>query len=146
MGHEPLHVGVGMLDAAELGPVLVAIDDVAVNDSLDTAGHRCIAGTVLVEKAAGAVAESGDSLDQVANIAETVSAKVRSRGVAGTPGIVPDSGGPSQELGEDELKVGIGIHDEPGCERIPLESVDRVVDCILSLILADLPFSRGMRC
>jgi dihydroxyacetone kinase-like protein len=120
-------------------------DDVAVKDSLYTAGRRGVAGTVLVEKLAGAAAERGDDLDAVAAVAERVIANVRSMGVALTAPTVPHAGEPSFDIGEDEIEIGIGIHGEPGRERIPLEPADAIVDRILGPILEDLPFSSGDR-
>jgi dihydroxyacetone kinase-like protein len=118
-------------------------DDVAVKDSLYTAGRRGVAGTVLVEKIAGAAAQRGDSLDEVANIAEKVNAQTRSMGVALTPCVVPHAGEPSFTLAEDEIEIGIGIHGEPGRERIRIEPADQIVDRLLGPILEDLPFTGG---
>ena len=95
-----------------------------MKDSLYTAGRRGVAGTVLVEKIAGAAAERGDSLDEVAAIAERVNANVRSMGLALTPCIVPHAGEPSFTLADDEIEIGIGIHGEPGRERVKLEPAD----------------------
>ncbi|GAB3617599.1 dihydroxyacetone kinase subunit DhaK [Okibacterium endophyticum] len=122
---------------------VVVNDDVAVQDSLYTAGRRGVGGTVLVEKIAGAAAERGDSLDEVAAIAETVNSKVRTMGVALTPCVVPHAGEPSFTLAEDEIEIGIGIHGEPGRERIELEPVDAIVERLLDVILNDLPFADG---
>ncbi|NQX10623.1 dihydroxyacetone kinase subunit DhaK [Microbacteriaceae bacterium VKM Ac-2855] len=122
---------------------VIVDDDVAVKDSLYTAGRRGVAGTVLVEKIAGAAAERGDDLDAVAEIAERVNAHVRTMGVALTPCIVPHAGEPSFELGEDEMEIGIGIHGEPGREKIPLEPADAIVERLLEPILEDLPFDSG---
>jgi dihydroxyacetone kinase-like protein len=124
---------------------VVTNDDVAVKDSLYTAGRRGVAGTVLVEKIAGAAAERGDSLDEVAEIAERVNANARSMGLALTPCIVPHAGEPSFTLAEDEIEIGIGIHGEPGRERIKLEPADRLVDRLLDPILEDLPYGDGDR-
>lgn len=124
---------------------VVTNDDVAVRDSLYTAGRRGVAGTVLVEKIAGAAAERGDSLDAVAAVAERVNANARSMGLALTPCVVPHAGEPSFTLAEDEIEIGIGIHGEPGRERIKLEPADRLVDRLLEPILEDLPFSAGDR-
>ena len=88
-------------------------DDVAVEDSTWTAGRRGVAGTVLVEKIAGAAAERGDDLDVVAGVAEKVIGQVRSMGVALSACTVPHAGKPSFDLGEDEIEIGIGIHGEP---------------------------------
>ena len=82
---------------------VIVDDDVAVKDSLYTAGRRGVAGTVLVEKIAGAAAERGDSLDEVATVAEKVVAQVRSMGVALTPSVVPHAGEPSFTLADDEI-------------------------------------------
>ncbi|QEO13023.1 dihydroxyacetone kinase subunit DhaK [Agromyces intestinalis] len=124
---------------------VITNDDVAVKDSLYTAGRRGVAGTVLVEKIAGAAAQRGDSLDQVAEIAERVNANARSMGMALTPCIVPHAGEPSFTLAEDEYELGIGIHGEPGRERLKLEPADAIVDRMLTPILEDLPYSSGDR-
>jgi dihydroxyacetone kinase-like protein len=124
---------------------VIVDDDVAVKDSLYTAGRRGVAGTVLVEKIAGAAAERGDDLDAVAAIATRVNAQARSMGVALTPSTVPHAGEPSFTLADDEVEIGIGIHGEPGRERIPLEPADGIVDRLLGPILEDLPFESGDR-
>lgn len=120
---------------------LVIDDDVAVRDSLYTAGRRGVAGTVLVEKMAGAAAERGDSLQGVLDVATRVRDNVRTLGVALSPCTVPHVGEPSFELGPDEIELGIGIHGEPGREKIALEPADAVVDRLLGPVLEDLPFT-----
>ena len=122
---------------------IVTNDDVAVQDSLYTAGRRGVAGTVLVEKIAGAAADRGDDLDAVTAIAEKVNANVRSIGVALTAGTVPHAGVPGFDLPEDEVEFGVGIHGEPGRERIKLEPADRLTDRMMAAVLEDLPFSAG---
>ncbi len=124
---------------------VIVNDDVAVKDSLYTAGRRGVAGTVLIEKIAGAAAERGDDLDAVTAIAERVNARVRSMGVALTAPTVPHAGEPSFTIGDDEIEIGIGIHGEPGRERIGLEPADAIVDRILGPILEDLPFESGQK-
>ncbi|WP_353814061.1 dihydroxyacetone kinase subunit DhaK [Agromyces sp. SYSU T00266] len=124
---------------------VVTNDDVAVKDSLYTAGRRGVGGTVLVEKIAGAAADRGDGLDQVAEIAERVNANARSMGMALTPCIVPHAGEPSFTLAEDEVEIGIGIHGEPGRERIKLEPADAIVDRLITPIIEDLPYASGDR-
>jgi dihydroxyacetone kinase-like protein len=135
------------LAAADGIDVLTVIvdDDVAVKDSLFTAGRRGVAGTVLVEKIAGAAAERGDDLAAVAAIATRVNSVTRSMGVALTPSVVPHAGEPSFTLADDEIEIGIGIHGEPGRERIAIEPADAIVDRILAPILEDLPFASGDR-
>ena len=122
---------------------VIVNDDVAVKDSLYTAGRRGVAGTVLVEKMAGAAAERGDNLAQVTAVAERVISQVRSMGVALAPCIVPHAGEPSFTLADDEIEIGVGIHGEPGRERINMVPADAIVDRLLEPILTDIPFVKG---
>ncbi len=124
---------------------IVVNDDVAVEDSTWTAGRRGVAGTVLVEKIAGAAAQRGDDLDSVLAIAEKVNSQVRSMGVALTACTVPHVGKPSFDLPEDEIEIGIGIHGEPGRERIPLASADEITDKLVDAILEDLKPAAGSK-
>lgn len=118
-------------------------DDVAVEDSLYTAGRRGVAGTVLVEKIAGAAAERGDSLDAVEAVGKKVVANVRSMGLALTPCTVPHAGKPSFELAEDEIEIGIGIHGEPGRRRVGLEPADALTEHLLAPVVEDLGIGSG---
>lgn len=118
-------------------------DDVAVRDSTFTAGRRGVGATVLAEKIAGAAAERGDSLGTVAQVATRVNAQARSMGLALTSCTVPSAGKPTFELGADEMELGIGIHGEPGRERLPLESASGIVSRLVEPVLEDLPFERG---
>jgi len=118
-------------------------DDVAVEDSLYTAGRRGVGGTVLVEKIAGASAQRGDDLDGVTAIAERVVANVRTMGVALSGCTVPHAGTPSFELAENEIEIGIGIHGEPGRHKIAMESADAITDRLLEPVLEDLALASG---
>ncbi|MEV8150726.1 dihydroxyacetone kinase subunit DhaK [Arthrobacter sp. NPDC080073] len=118
-------------------------DDVAVEDSLYTAGRRGVGGTVLVEKIAGAAAERGDSLEAVAGVAEGVVRNVRTMGVALSGSIVPHAGVPSFELADDEIEIGIGIHGEPGRHRIAMEGADAITRRLLDPVLEDLGIKAG---
>ncbi len=124
---------------------VVIDDDVAVKDSLYTAGRRGVGGTVLLEKIAGAAAERGDGLDAVEAIAKRVVGNVRSMGMALTAPTVPHVGEPSFDLPDNEMEVGIGIHGEPGRARMPVENADGIVRRLLEPILEDLPFQDGDR-
>ncbi len=137
----------GELAAAEGIEVrsVVVDDDVAVQDSLHTAGRRGVGGTVLIEKLIGALAEEGGTLAQVEALATRANESVRSMGMALTPCTVPQAGRPTFELGPDEMELGIGIHGEPGRRRMAAEPADRVVDRLLEPILGDLPFGVGDR-
>src|SRR5699024_4574259 len=117
---------------------VVVNDDVAVQDSLYTAGRRGVAGTVLVEKIAGAAAERGDDLATVHEIATRVNAGLRSMGVALTPCTVAHAVKPSFDLGEDDIETGTGIHGEPGRERIPAARADEITDHLLTAVADDL--------
>ncbi|GAB2538227.1 dihydroxyacetone kinase subunit DhaK [Brachybacterium huguangmaarense] len=118
---------------------VVTNDDVAVEDSTYTAGRRGVAGTLLVEKIAGAAAEEGRSLDEVAEIAERVNASARSMGIALSGVTVPGSEKPSFTLADDEVEIGIGIHGEPGRRREKAATADVIAERLLEPILAELP-------
>jgi phosphoenolpyruvate---glycerone phosphotransferase subunit DhaK len=122
---------------------VVTDDDVAVQDSLYTVGRRGVGVTVLVEKIAGAAAEQGRSLAEVADVARAVNAAGRSMGMALTSCTVPAAGKPTFDLPEDQMEVGIGIHGEPGRRRVPLAPASDVADMLLEPILGDLEFSGG---
>jgi len=123
--------------------VVVTDDDVAVQDSLYTAGRRGVGVTVLVEKLAGAAAEEGRSLAQVADIAKRVDANGRSMGMALTSCTVPAAGRPTFDLPDDEMEIGIGIHGEPGRRRVPLAPAREVAEMLLEPVLADLDMTGG---
>jgi dihydroxyacetone kinase-like protein len=124
---------------------VVIADDVAVQDSLYTAGRRGVGGTVLAEKIVGAAAEAGKDLAAVKELCERVNANVRSMGMALTSCTVPSAGKPTFEIGEDEMEIGIGIHGEPGRERRKLASADEITDTLATAVLDDLPFRSGDR-
>ena len=134
------------LAAAETGVEVVSVitdDDVAVQDSLYTAGRRGVGVTVLLEKIAGAAAEQGRSLPEVADVAKRVAANGRSMGMALTSCTVPAAGKPTFELGEDEMEIGIGIHGEPGRRRLPLAPARTIAELLVEPIVSDLPFAGG---
>ncbi|MCP3031690.1 dihydroxyacetone kinase subunit DhaK [Halobacillus sp. A1] len=122
---------------------IVVNDDVAVEDSSFTTGRRGIAGTIFVHKIAGAKAAAGGSLQEVKNIAEKVTANVRSMGVALTPCTVPAAGKPSFVLEDDEMEIGIGIHGEPGIERKRVTSADEIAEELTNKVLEDIEFNTG---
>jgi dihydroxyacetone kinase-like protein len=122
---------------------VVTNDDVAVEDSLYTAGRRGVGVTVLLEKICGAAAETGRDLSSVASIGRRVNRLGRSMGIALTSCTVPAAGRPTFELAEDQMEVGIGIHGEPGRQRVPLESAADIAERLVDPILRDLPFHRG---
>lgn len=122
---------------------VVTNDDVAVQDSLYTAGRRGVGVTVLAEKMTGAAAEQRRSLKEVAEVCRKVNALGRSMGMALTSCTVPHAGKPTFELPEDEMEIGIGIHGEPGRKRLKVASAAEIAEMLTRPILEDLPFKSG---
>ncbi|MBP8672538.1 MAG: dihydroxyacetone kinase subunit DhaK [Synergistales bacterium] len=137
-------IAVDLLTAEDYSVEQVVIaDDVAVKDSLYTAGRRGVGGTVFAEKIVGAKAEEGASLEELKELCEKVSNDVRSMGVALTSPTVPASGKPTFEIATDEMEIGIGIHGEPGRERVKLRTAKEIVEVMAKAIVEDLPFLAG---
>jgi dihydroxyacetone kinase-like protein len=113
-------------------------DDVAVTDSLYTAGRRGTGGTLFVEKIAGAAAEEGAPLERVADLARRVNENSRSFGVALSAVITPAKGSPTFDLPPGELELGIGIHGEPGRERRAMMTSHEIADAAVEAIVDDL--------
>jgi dihydroxyacetone kinase-like protein len=118
-------------------------DDVAVKDSLYTAGRRGVGGTVVTEKIVGAMAELGAILEEVAEICRVCNANVLTMGMALTSCAVPAAGKPTFDLGDDEMEFGVGIHGEPGRERMKLKPAAEIVGMMGKAIVEDLPFESG---
>jgi phosphoenolpyruvate---glycerone phosphotransferase subunit DhaK len=143
-------------DAADEGITVESVlidDDVAVQDSLYTAGRRGVGATVLAEKLAGASAERGDDVATVAGVARRVNERSRSFGVALSSCIPPASGQPIFDLPPGEMEVGIGIHGEPGRRREALGTARHIADLMVEAVVSDLdppagaevlPFVNGM--
>jgi phosphoenolpyruvate---glycerone phosphotransferase subunit DhaK len=122
---------------------VVTDDDVAVQDSLYTAGRRGVGVTVLLEKIVGAAAEEGRDLKAVADVARKVDANGRSMGMALTSCTVPAAGRPTFDLPDDQMEIGIGIHGEPGRRRVPLAPAREVAEMLVEPIIKDLDFTGG---
>ena len=122
---------------------VVTNDDVAVQDSLYTAGRRGVGVTVLLEKIVGGFAETGAPLDKVAALARKVNEQGRSMGMALTSCTVPTAGKPTFELGEDEMEIGIGIHGEPGRRRVKLASAAEITEMLAGPVIEDLGLKSG---
>lgn len=116
---------------------VVVADDVAVADSLYTAGRRGTGTTVLLEKIVGAAAEQGHDLDTVHALAERIAASGRSMGIALSGATVPAAGSPTFELADDEIEWGVGIHGEPGRERQPLAPMPELAERLVGPLVAD---------
>jgi dihydroxyacetone kinase-like protein len=122
---------------------VVIDDDVAVKDSLYTAGRRGVGATVLAEKLTGAAAEAGRPLSEVAEICRKANGWGRSMGMALTSCAVPHVGKPTFDLPDDEMEIGIGIHGEPGRTRMKLKSADDITEMLMEPILSDIPYKAG---
>jgi len=131
-------------EGIEVTSVVIA-DDVAVQDSLYTAGRRGVGGTVLAEKIVGAAAEEGQDLAAVTALCQRVQDNVRSMGMALTSCTVPAAGKPTFEIGDDEMEIGVGIHGEPGRERRAFASADEITETLLSAVLDDGVVTSGDR-
>ncbi|MFI0943405.1 dihydroxyacetone kinase subunit DhaK [Streptomyces sp. NPDC021020] len=124
-------------EGVQVATVLVD-DDVAVTDSTYTAGRRGTGATLFVEKIAGAAAEEGAALDRVASLARQVNASARSFGVALSACSTPAKGGPTFDLPDGELELGVGIHGEPGRERRAMMTSGEIADAAVEAVVSDL--------
>jgi dihydroxyacetone kinase-like protein len=122
---------------------VVTNDDVAVQNSLYTAGRRGVGVTVLLEKIVGGFAETGAPLNQVAALGRKVNEQGRSMGMALTSCTVPSAGKPTFDLGDDEMEIGIGIHGEPGRRRVKLAPAAEIVEMLVTPIMEDLGLKAG---
>jgi len=129
-------------DGIEVQSVLTD-DDVAVENSLYTAGRRGVGLTVLMEKLLGAAAEQRMSLTEVQQLGNLIRHTGRSMGMALTPCTVPHAGKPSFELPDDEIELGIGIHGEPGRRRVKFASADDITEMLMEPVINDIPFKKG---
>ena len=125
--------------------IVVVADDVALRDVVPPERRRGIAGTVLVHKVAGAAAEAGMPLAEVARLAQAAAGALGTMGVALGAGTVPAAGTPGFTLGESEIELGLGIHGEKGVERTTLQPADHLVDTLLTTIVSDSHLAEGAR-
>lgn len=120
--------------------IVVVKDDVAVPDRQGATGRRGIAGTIFVHKIAGAKAEAGGTLDEVAAVAQKAIDNVRTMGMSMTSCTIPAVGKPGFELGENEIEIGMGIHGEPGIEKTEVKSAKEIAAVLLEKILDDYDY------
>ncbi len=113
-------------------------DDCAVINSTYTEGRRGVAGTVIVEKCVGSLAETGADLQACKALGDKVNGRTASIGVALTSCTVPAAGKPTFDISDDEIEMGVGIHGEPGRRREPMRALDAIVKDAVDAILTDL--------
>jgi len=122
---------------------VVMNDDVAVKDSLYTAGRRGVGATVIAEKITGAAAELKWPLAEVARICRKVNNLGRTMGMALTSCTVPAAGKPTFELPDNEIEIGIGIHGEPGRYRTEIKTASEITEILTKPIIDDLGLKKG---
>lgn len=120
---------------------VVVKDDVAVPDSTFSAGRRGIAGTVLVHKIAGAMAEKGEPLEEVKRVAEKAISRVRTIGMSMSACTLPGLDKPGFVVGEGEIEIGMGIHGEPGIEKAEMKTSKELSKILLDYLLKDYDFT-----
>lgn len=127
--------------AAEMLPfehaTVLTSDDCAVINSTYTTGRRGVAGTVIVEKCVGSLAETGANLQACKALGDKVNHRTASIGVALTSCTVPANGKPTFDISETELEMGVGIHGEPGRRREAMRDADAIVANMVAAIVAD---------
>ena len=123
-------------DGIKTKKVIVA-DDIASASEAEKSKRRGIAGMIFVFKVAGAIAETGASLDDVFKTASETNNNIRTLGVALSPCILPEAGKPTFEISDDEIEIGMGIHGEPGIKREKLKPANDLVDDLYKRIIED---------
>ena len=116
---------------------VIVADDIASASEEEKLKRRGIAGMIFVFKIAGAIAETGASLDDVFKTTTEVNSSIRTLGVALSPCILPEVGKPTFEINDDEIEIGMGIHGEPGIKREKLKPADAIVDDLFDRIIKD---------
>lgn len=113
-------------------------DDCAVVNSTYTTGRRGVAGTVIVEKCVGSLAEAGADLAACKALGDKINLRTSSMGAALTSCTVPAAGRPTFDITEAEIEMGVGIHGEPGRRREPMREADAIVADMVSAIVHDI--------
>ncbi|OZA54103.1 MAG: dihydroxyacetone kinase subunit DhaK, partial [Methylophilales bacterium 39-45-7] len=125
--------------AAEMLPfesaTVLTSDDCAVINSTYTTGRRGVAGTVIVEKCVGSLAETGADLQACKALGDKVNSRTASMGVALTSCTVPAAGRPTFDINDTELEMGVGIHGEPGRKRETMREADAIIKDVIAAIM-----------
>lgn len=126
-------------EMAEMEDIQVATvvvkDDVAVEDE---AQRRGVAGTVIVHKYAGHLAEKGLSLAEIKEKVEGLLPQIKSIGMALTAPMVPTTEQYGFDIEENEMEIGVGIHGEKGLSREKVEPVDQIVERLIQVLLKEV--------
>ena len=125
--------------------IIQASDDVASAPRSDWKGRRGVAGLFFAYKIAGAKAESGASLEEVASVTRKACERTATMGFALSSCQLPGTPKPIFEIGDDEMELGMGIHGEPGIERTKLKTSAEIAKIIISRLLEDLSITSGAK-
>lgn len=145
-GGDKLNFGIASERALAEG---IRVEQVLVNDDVASAKNfekekrRGVAGLVYAYKVAGASAERGDNLDEVAGVAKHMIENTRTIGFALSACTIPDVGEPSFAIDDNTIEVGMGIHGEPGIEKREMMTADEVVTLAFQYINDDMPIRSG---
>ncbi|WP_047514050.1 dihydroxyacetone kinase subunit DhaK [Methylophilus sp. Q8] len=112
-------------------------DDCAVVNSTYTTGRRGVAGTVIIEKCVGSLAETGADLASCKALGDKINLHTSSIGAALTSCTVPAAGRPTFDISDSEIEMGVGIHGEPGRRREAMRTADAIVDDMVNAIVHD---------
>ncbi|MEN4699828.1 dihydroxyacetone kinase subunit DhaK [Pantoea agglomerans] len=113
--------------------MVIVGDDVALPDNPQPRG---VAGTLLVHKVAGFVAERGDDLTAVTEAAEAASRAIATMGVALSSCHLPDEQ-TGQRVPDGSVEMGLGIHGEPGVDVMQTQNSQQIVQHLLEKVMPD---------
>jgi dihydroxyacetone kinase-like protein len=112
-------------------------DDCAVVNSTYTTGRRGVAGTVIIEKCVGSLAEAGAELASCKALGDKINLHTSSIGAALTSCTVPAAGRPTFDISDSDIEMGVGIHGEPGRRREAMRAADAIVADMVAAIVHD---------
>lgn len=98
---------------------------------------RGVAGTLFVHKIAGHLSETGQDLAAVATAARAAAKDIVSLGMSLSSCSIPGQQH-EERFGENDGELGLGIHGEPGVERIAVQSADKLVAIMAERLAARL--------
>lgn len=129
----------------------IAVETILVTDEIASAPRgqeeerRGTTADHVVIKIAGAAAEAEATLADVVRVTRKAVGGARSLGVGLSSCTLPAMGREIFTLPEDEMEIGMGLHGEPGLERLKLLPADETVELLVPRIIEDLPYVRGDR-
>jgi dihydroxyacetone kinase-like protein len=127
----------------------IEVETVRVNEEIASApkgseeDRRGTTADHVVIKIAGAAAENKAPLGEVVRITRKAIAGSRSLGVGLSSCTLPATGKEIFEIGDDEMEIGMGLHGEPGVERMKLLPADATVERMVPGLIEDLPYQSG---